>query len=79
MWLAETRRPCTLPAVQALLETIRALSEGNTTLADNHIREGVVVKPVIERSDPRIGRAALKYVGDSCLFSKSADRDTHDV
>ena len=61
------------------LETIRALSEGNTTLADNHIREGVVVKPVVERIDPRIGRTALKYIGDSYLFSKSADRDTHDV
>lgn len=61
------------------LETIRALSQGNTTLADNHIREGVVVKPVIERIDPKIGRTALKYIGDSYLFSKSADRDTHDV
>lgn len=61
------------------LETIRALSEGNTTLADNHIREGVVVKPVVERIDPKIGRTALKYIGDSYLFSKSADRDTHDV
>ncbi len=61
------------------LETIRELSEGNTTLGDNHIREGVVVKPVVERTNPRVGRVALKYIGDQYLFSKSADRDTHDV
>lgn len=61
------------------LETIRTLSEGNTTLADSHIREGVVIKPAIERIDPKIGRTALKYIGDPYLFSKSADRDTHDV
>jgi RNA ligase (TIGR02306 family) len=61
------------------LETVRALSEGNTTLADNHIREGVVVKPVRERIDPKIGRVAVKYIGDAYLFSRSAERDTHDV
>jgi len=55
------------------------MPEGNTTLADNHIREGVVVKPVVERIDPKIGRTALKYIGESYLFSRSAERDTHDV
>ena len=28
---------------------------------------------------PRVGRVALKYIGDAYLFSKSADRDTNDV
>jgi RNA ligase (TIGR02306 family) len=60
-------------------ETVRALSEGSTMLAGDHIREGVVVKPVIERNHPKIGRVVLKYVGDAYLFSKSAERDTHDV
>ncbi len=31
------------------------------------------------RSYSRVGRVALKYIGDAYLFSKSADRDTHDV
>jgi len=61
------------------LNRVRALSEGGTTLADNHIREGVVVKPVAERTDPKVGRVALKYIGDQYLFSKSAERDTHDM
>lgn len=61
------------------LEKVRELSAGNTTLSDNHIREGVVVKPIVERTDPKIGRVALKYIGDQYLFSKSAERDTYDV
>ena len=61
------------------LPQIRALSEGSTTLGESHIREGVVVKPLVERVDPKVGRVALKYIGDAYLFSKSADRDTHDV
>ncbi len=61
------------------LATIRAHSEGATTLGDAHIREGVVVKPVSERVNPKVGRVALKYIGDPYLFSKSAERDTHDV
>lgn len=60
------------------LEKVRALSQGNTTLEGGHIREGVVVKPVVERTHPKVGRVALKYIGDQYLFSKSADRDTHD-
>lgn len=60
-------------------EKVRELSQGSTTMADDHIREGVVVKPVVERTHPKVGRVALKYVGDQYLFSKSAERDTHDV
>ncbi len=61
------------------LEKVRELSEGATTLADGHIREGVVVKPVRDRVNPKIGRVVLKYIGDPYLFSKSAERDTNDV
>jgi RNA ligase (TIGR02306 family) len=61
------------------LETVREHAAGDTTLAANHIREGVVVKPVVERTHPKVGRVALKYIGDQYLFSKSADRDTNDV
>src|SRR3569833_1284370 len=49
------------------LDVIKAHSEGNTTLGADHIREGVVVKPVVERIDPKVGRVCLKYIGDQYL------------
>lgn len=61
------------------LEAIRAASAGLTILQADHIREGVVVKPVVERTHPRIGRLAMKYIGDQYLFSKAADKDIADV
>ena len=60
------------------LETTRELSAGNTTLDGAHIREGVVVRPVNERTNPKVGRVILKYIGDQYLFSKSADRNISD-
>jgi RNA ligase (TIGR02306 family) len=50
------------------LEWVAELSRGKTTLPDQHIREGVVVKPVHERTDPRIGRVILKYLSDDYLL-----------
>lgn len=45
-----------------------SLAEGPTTIkGSSHIREGFVVRPVIERQDPRIGRAALKLKGEDYL------------
>lgn len=49
---------------------IRNFSEGLSTLCDSHIREGFVVKPVVERVCPRFGRVALKFHGDSYLTQK---------
>ncbi len=60
------------------LAAIKALSEGPTTLGADHIREGVVVKPVRERTDPKVGRVCLKYIGDPYLFAKNVT-DSHDV
>jgi RNA ligase (TIGR02306 family) len=51
------------------LERIAELSRGQTTLPDQHIREGVVVKPVKERFDPQVGRAILKYLSDDYLLN----------
>ena len=45
---------------------ITKLAEGESIIA-NHIREGVVIKPLVEMSDPRIGRLALKAVSPSYL------------
>ena len=60
------------------LEKVRTLSEGKTSLnhehqTEHHIREGVVVKPVEERSHPKVGRCIFKYVSDDYLFSKKTD------
>ena len=60
------------------LETVKALSEGATTLGADHIREGVVVRPAQERTDPKVGRVCLKYIGDPYLFAKNVT-DSHDV
>lgn len=69
-----------VPMVPALyegpfsLDAVRQHSAGKTTFADAHIREGVVVKPVHERTDPRIGRVVLKYLGDAYLLdNKKSD------
>jgi len=52
-------------------EKILALAEENSSYPGaDHYREGVVVKPVIERTDRKIGRVQLKVVGNRYL-SKS--------
>jgi RNA ligase (TIGR02306 family) len=61
------------------LAAVRGVSGGRTTFAGaDHIREGVVVRPSVERTDPKVGRAILKYLGDEYLLSKGIS-DTHDV
>jgi RNA ligase (TIGR02306 family) len=62
------------------LERIAELSRGQTTLPDQHIREGVVVRPVVERFDPRVGRVVLKYLNDDYLLNdKLTAADTTDL
>lgn len=46
---------------------LRKLSEGRSTLAE-HVREGMVVRPVVERFDERIGRVILKLHGEDFLL-----------
>lgn len=54
------------------LDKVKELSKGKTTVGEGetHIREGVVVKPVIERYDPKVGRVILKYVSEDYLVAK---------
>lgn len=61
------------------LESIKRYSEGKTMLMweNPHIREGVVVRPLQERTDPKIGRVILKYVSDSYLFGEKSDYTEH--
>ena len=48
------------------------LSSGKTRLmeSDPHIMEGIVVKPLIERTDPKLGRVILKLISDEYLTRK---------
>lgn len=57
------------------LDAVRAMSGGLTTLVekDAHIREGVVVRPLHERTDPKTGRVILKYLSDQYLFGDASD------
>jgi RNA ligase (TIGR02306 family) len=50
------------------LAKIAELSKGMSTIEGaNHIREGVIVRPVKERFNEKIGRCILKYVSDDFL------------
>ena len=73
---AEARQMAsTLPWVPLLsdhtlfdLKTILELAEGESLIANaNHIREGIVVKPLLERTHPEIGRVCLKVVSNGYL------------
>ena len=53
--------------------SLRDLAEGKTTIkagdeAVDQIREGVVIRPAKERTDPRVGRVVLKHVGQGYLL-----------
>jgi RNA ligase (TIGR02306 family) len=52
-------------------EIAEQLAEGKSTmLYTDHIREGCVIKPLIERMDIRLGRVILKLVGNGYLEGK---------
>lgn len=51
--------------------SIEELAEGpSLVLGSGHLREGVVVQPLEERTDPSIGRVKLKIVGNGFLSRK---------
>lgn len=45
-------------------------TDGRTTLGAAHMREGIVMTPEAERTDPRIGRVCLKSVSADYLTRK---------
>jgi len=73
----------TVPEVARInysLEEVAKYSEGKTLMNNaDHIREGVVVRPVKERMHSKIGRVILKYVSDTYLLGKSSKKDTTDI
>ncbi|WP_160145548.1 RNA ligase (ATP) [Dictyobacter aurantiacus] len=68
----------TVPVVATIpfdLQEVKRYSEGKTLLMENgaHMREGLVVRPLVERNNPKIGRVILKYVSDTYLFGEKTD------
>jgi len=53
------------------LELAYAMAEGKSTIA-SHVREGIVIKPPVERWDQEIGRVFLKLPGEGYLLRKQA-------
>ena len=52
-------------------EDLRSLAEGMSTVAGaDHVREGIVIRPIRERFDERIGRVILKLHGEGYLLRK---------
>ncbi len=49
-----------------------ALAEGKSTLDPSHIREGFVVRPVVERTEPGVGRVIFKCKGEAYLLRKDS-------
>lgn len=50
------------------LDTILFCAEGPSLVAGaDHVREGIVVRPMVERTHPEIGRVMLKVVGNGYL------------
>jgi RNA ligase (TIGR02306 family) len=62
------------------LAKIQEVADGESTLpgADN-IREGTVVRPVVERRDPSLGRVILKFLSTEYELSKHKKKDTTDL
>jgi RNA ligase (TIGR02306 family) len=65
-----------LPHVPILFEgpwepNLMALADGKTTISGaDHIREGCVIKPLVPRIDPEVGRIILKIVSADYLAMK---------
>jgi len=62
------------------LAKIKAVSVGPSTLPGaKNIREGVVVRTAVERRDPALGRAVLKFISPEYDLSKHKKKDTTDL
>lgn len=56
------------------VEMVKRLASGQTTMPGaSHIKEGVVVRPMVERRHAKLGRVILKYVSDEYLLKKKGD------
>ncbi len=72
-----------MPVVPAIFEgpysidVLEAATEGETTVpAGRHMREGCVIRPLVEREDMTLGRVVLKSVSDDYLTRKGGTEYT---
>ena len=56
--------------IKCEFDVLESMAEGETTLGNAPCREGIVIKPLIERYDNKIGRVYLKLVGNGYLELK---------
>jgi RNA ligase (TIGR02306 family) len=57
------------PYSQSLEMNLREnMNTAKSVLNDKQVAEGFVIKPEIERRDPRVGRVAMKYVGTGYML-----------
>ena len=58
------------------MKSLRVLATGNSLLAQQNgkeqIREGIVIYPVEERRDPKVGRCILKMLNPDYLILKGS-------
>lgn len=57
------------------------MASGSTTIVSlppkrTHMREGIVIRPLVERTHPKIGRLILKYVSNEYLLAKEKNSFT---
>lgn len=62
-----------LDRVKFEYDLVKSYADGGTMLEGDHIREGVVVKPLVEGRDPKIGRRILKFVSSDYLAGEDMD------
>jgi RNA ligase (TIGR02306 family) len=53
-------------------ETVDAHRDGTTTVGGDNIREGVVIRPVVEKYDDEIGRVVVKSISPQYKLRKNA-------
>lgn len=57
-------------------DLIADLAEKPSVLNRDQIKEGVVIKPLRERNNPKIGRVVLKYISNQYLFNGKVSDST---
>lgn len=57
--------------------TLLELTEQNTLLPGETLREGLVIKPIIERTDPILGRVQLKLISGKYLTRRGDATEYH--
>lgn len=54
-------------------EELDALRSGDSLVGKQKVREGIVIKPAVERNHPAIGRVAVKFINDKYLLGDQSD------